>query len=76
MTAPVSPVSPGPLNHGALAAAVRSGTPTLGTFIGMASATSSTVLRRGSMMPAAPASSTRPIRMRAADSTRTTVGTP
>jgi 2-dehydro-3-deoxyglucarate aldolase/4-hydroxy-2-oxoheptanedioate aldolase len=26
-----------PLNHGALAAAVRSGTPTLGTFIGMAS---------------------------------------
>ena len=30
-----SPMSP--LNHGALAAAVRSGTPTLGTFIGMAS---------------------------------------
>jgi 2-dehydro-3-deoxyglucarate aldolase/4-hydroxy-2-oxoheptanedioate aldolase len=27
----------GPLNHGALAAAVRSGTPTLGIFIGMAS---------------------------------------
>ena len=26
-----------PLNHGALAAAVRSGTPTLGTFIGTAS---------------------------------------
>jgi len=32
-----SPVSPGPLNHGALAAAVRAGTPTLGTFIGGAS---------------------------------------
>src|SRR6201991_4013730 len=31
------PVSPGPLNHGALAAAVRAGTPTLGTFIGGAS---------------------------------------
>lgn len=28
---------PGPLNHGALAAAVRSGIPTLGTFIGTAS---------------------------------------
>jgi 4-hydroxy-2-oxoheptanedioate aldolase len=28
---------PGPLNHGALAAAVRSGVPTLGTFIGAAS---------------------------------------
>jgi 4-hydroxy-2-oxoheptanedioate aldolase len=28
---------PGPLNHGALAAAVRSGVPTLGTFIGTAS---------------------------------------
>ena len=27
-----------PLNHGALAAAVRSGTPTIGTFIGAASA--------------------------------------
>ena len=32
VSAPVSP-----LNHGALAAAVRSGTPTLGTFIGSAS---------------------------------------
>src|ERR1700749_3196007 len=31
------PVSPGPLNHGALAAAVRSGRATLGTFIGTAS---------------------------------------
>src|ERR1700749_1858827 len=31
------PVSPGPLNHGALAAAVRSGRATLGTFIGGAS---------------------------------------
>jgi 4-hydroxy-2-oxoheptanedioate aldolase len=31
------PVHHGPLNHGALAAAVRSGTPTLGTFIGGAS---------------------------------------
>ncbi len=29
--------SPSPLNRGALAAAVRSGTPTLGTFIGTAS---------------------------------------
>jgi len=28
---------PGPLNHGALAATVRAGTPTLGTFIGTAS---------------------------------------
>src|SRR5215470_1048657 len=32
-----TPNSLGPLNHGALAAAVRSGTPTLGTFIGSAS---------------------------------------
>jgi 4-hydroxy-2-oxoheptanedioate aldolase len=31
------PVGPGPLNHGALAAVVRAGTPTLGTFIGGAS---------------------------------------
>jgi 2-dehydro-3-deoxyglucarate aldolase/4-hydroxy-2-oxoheptanedioate aldolase len=30
-------LSPSPLNHGALAAAVRSGVPTLGTFIGTAS---------------------------------------
>ena len=30
-------MSAGPLNRGALAAAVRSGTPTLGTFIGSAS---------------------------------------
>ena len=36
---PLNSVTPnaGPLNHGALAAAVRSGTPTLGTFIGSAS---------------------------------------
>ena len=36
---PLDSVTPdaGPLNHGALAAAVRSGTPTLGTFIGTAS---------------------------------------
>ena len=36
---PLNSVTPnaGPLNHGALAAAVRSGTPTLGTFIGTAS---------------------------------------
>ena len=33
----VSPLSSTPLNGGALAAAVRSGTPTLGTFIGSAS---------------------------------------
>jgi 4-hydroxy-2-oxoheptanedioate aldolase len=32
-----APADPGPLNRGALAAAVRSGTPTLGTFIGTAS---------------------------------------
>jgi 2-keto-3-deoxy-L-rhamnonate aldolase RhmA len=31
------PRNDGPLNHGALAAAVRSGVPTLGTFIGTAS---------------------------------------
>ena len=31
---------------------------------------------RGSITPAAPRSRTRPMRMRAADSTRTTVGTP
>ena len=31
------PLNPSPLNHGALAAAVRSGVPTLGTFIGTAS---------------------------------------
>jgi 4-hydroxy-2-oxoheptanedioate aldolase len=30
-------LSASPLNHGALAAAVRAGTPTLGTFIGSAS---------------------------------------
>ena len=36
---PLNPVPPGagPLDHGALAAAVRSGVPTLGTFIGAAS---------------------------------------
>ena len=34
---PVPPPGAGPLDHGALAAAVRSGVPTLGTFIGAAS---------------------------------------
>ena len=33
----ITPLNPSPLNHGALATAVRSGTPTLGTFIGTAS---------------------------------------
>jgi hypothetical protein len=33
----VSPSGRDPLNHGALAAAVRAGTPLLGTFIGGAS---------------------------------------
>ena len=37
MSAPVSPSGRDPLNHGALAAAVRAGTPLLGTFIGGAS---------------------------------------
>jgi 2-keto-3-deoxy-L-rhamnonate aldolase RhmA len=32
-----NPLNPGPLNRGALAAAVRSGAPTLGTFVGSAS---------------------------------------
>ena len=38
-TGPLKSVSPGagPLDHGALAAVVRSGVPTLGTFIGAAS---------------------------------------
>ena len=37
LSAPLSPPGSTPLNGGALAAAVRSGTPTLGTFIGSAS---------------------------------------
>ena len=51
-----SPLNPGPLNRGALAAAVRSGTPTLGTFIGTASALAA-VTRKAShrSRPAAPA---------------------
>jgi 4-hydroxy-2-oxoheptanedioate aldolase len=37
LSAVVRPLNPSPINHGALAAAVRSGTSTLGTFIGTAS---------------------------------------
>jgi 4-hydroxy-2-oxoheptanedioate aldolase len=43
VSAPASPFGRDPLNHGALAAAVRSGTPTLGTFIGGASAVAAEV---------------------------------
>ena len=39
----MSPLSSTPLNGGALAAAVRAGTPTLGTFIGSASAVAAEV---------------------------------
>ena len=110
-----------PLNHGALAAAVRSGTPTLGTFIGSASPIAAEVcaaagvdwvlldlehgaggeeqvrdvvpaagsygvptvvrvesaarIRMGRVLDSGAAGIMLP-RMRAADSTRTTVGTP